>query len=117
MTTTLGLTFPTLAWLPQRHVFDDVLEGVARYTKDINPEISDLFAHSGSEYTGGMLFLTDWTDPQDFQIVLDAVIKYRKEASDNAIKWQLSEGYFICIDELIDLLKQKIQELKKLKPK
>jgi hypothetical protein len=111
MTATLCLTSPHLAWTPSRGTFDDVVEGVARYTKDINPEISELFAGSVSEYTGGALFLDEWTNPQDFQIVLDAVRKYRQEAVEHTVEWQLRPLYFKWIDELIDLLKQKIQEL------
>ncbi|MDR1142473.1 MAG: hypothetical protein LBL62_12335 [Planctomycetaceae bacterium] len=113
MTSTFCLTYPNLAWTPQRLVYDDVVEAIAEYTKDVNPKISDLFAHSGSEYTGGMVFINDWTNPQDFQIVLDAVIKYRQEAADDAVRRRLEEDYFECVDELISMLKQKIQELKK----
>jgi hypothetical protein len=114
MTSTLGLTRYHLSWTPKRATFDEVLEGVARHTKDINPEISDLFANSVSEYTGGMLFLDHWTNPKDFQIVLDAVIKYREDAVNN-VEFQFTQDYFNCIDQLIDLLKQKIKELEKSK--
>jgi 3-methyladenine DNA glycosylase AlkD len=111
MGSTLGLTHLKLVWMPTRSIFDDVLEGIARHTANTSPEISYLFANSISKYTGGMLYIDHWTNPQDFQVVLNAVKKHREDAINNIDTWQLTDIYFTRVDELIDLLKKKIEEL------
>jgi uncharacterized hydantoinase/oxoprolinase family protein len=111
MGATLGLTRLKLVWMPTRGVFDYILEAIANYTSEIDPEISNLFANSTSEYTGGMLYLDHWTDSQRFYTILEAVKKHRKDAVKNIITWQLTDAYFKQVDELIYLLEKKIDEL------
>lgn len=104
-----------IAWMPHRGVFDNVLEAIAKHTEKANPSISKLFAESVSQYTGGMLYIDDWTDTDDFQVVLDAVKAHKKEYLDDAEKngrpdWL--DAYFKEVDELIELLEEKISEIK-----
>ncbi len=118
MGATLGLTDNKteknphgITWMPHRAMFDIILEEVAKRTVTISPFISDLFAHSTSEYTGGMLFIDDWTNPNDFHIVLDAVLEYKKELLQEHPKPYWLDGRLMEIDELIELLALAIEEL------
>ncbi len=113
MGATLGIS-EDLVWMPSRGTYDSVLKGIAQFSSSKNKAISELFERSVSDYTGGMLFLDDWTDPEDFQVVLDALLAHRdfelKKAPVPQPEWFLY--YIDSIDELVHILEKNIDTMK-----
>ncbi len=105
-----------LAWLPPGWVYDSILTGISKNSCTVNHKIGDKFAESRTDVNGGMLFLDHWTNPDDFRLVINAALEYKKQVVIDKDQFAVDgwyEGFLRSIDDLVDLIEQRIQDLER----